>query len=59
MVSFFVALPYGDRAISRVHCKMLIKEGFRRKDDVQDDFRAFLGVCYKSKLWNKLPVHIL
>ena len=55
-----VVLPINDRAISRVHCKILIGEGFKEKEEIQPDFKAFLDITESFRsFWRKLPGTIL
>ncbi|KRW99875.1 SMAD/FHA domain [Pseudocohnilembus persalinus] len=55
-----IVLASNDRAISRIHCKIIYKEGFL-KSNIQTDFQVFLGCTHKrsNSIWKKMPCYLM
>ena len=57
-----IILPPSDRSISRIHCKIIIKDGFRIPKKVSLNFLLFLRETkrnYPNKIIVNLPDYIL
>jgi hypothetical protein len=57
-----IVLPASDRAISRIHCKIIYKDGFCVERPIPKYFLQFLMVTHNKKSnsnWKFMPPHIL
>jgi len=56
-----IVLPFNDRAISRIHCKIIYKDGFIKNRPVPSYFSTFLQITSfrTNSIWHKLPSYLL